>query len=65
VSFAAQASVGTSYQLSDITELDFNYRYLYIDGVQSSLAVENRTSTVETEGTHDHQIRAGLRFNVN
>jgi opacity protein-like surface antigen len=64
VMLAAMATVGTSYRISDITELDFNYRYLYIDGVNAEVAVNGHTSSVETEGTSDHQLRAGVRFNI-
>jgi opacity protein-like surface antigen len=64
VSFAAMATAGLTYRLSDITDLDLNYRYMFIDGVSSSLNVNGHTSTLEVDGTSDHQIRAGLRFNI-
>lgn len=61
---AAMATVGASYRLTDITELDFNYRYLYVDGVDATLLVNGHSSTIATEAMHDHQIRAGVRFNI-
>ncbi len=64
LSFAAMATVGGTYKLSDITDLDLNYRYMYIDGVSSSLNVNGHTSKLEIDGTSDHQIRAGVRFNI-
>jgi opacity protein-like surface antigen len=64
MSFAAMATVGASYRLSDITELDLNYRYLYIDGVDASVKVNGHSSNVETGGASDHALRAGLRFNI-
>jgi opacity protein-like surface antigen len=61
---AAMATIGASYRVSDITELDLNYRYFYVDGVDASLLVNGHPSTIETDGTHDHQLRAGVRFNI-
>lgn len=61
---AAMATIGATYHISDITELDLNYRYLYIDGVDASLLVNGHHSTIQTDGTHDHQVRAGVRFNI-
>ena len=64
-SLAAMATVGASYKLSDITELDLNYRYMYIGGVNTELDISDNVSKIEIDDTHDHQLRAGLRFNVN
>jgi opacity protein-like surface antigen len=64
-SLAAMASVGASYQLSDVTELDLNYRYMFVGGVNSELEIHGHRSVVEIDDFHDHQLRAGLRFNVN
>ena len=64
MAFAAMATVGATYKLSDITELDLNYRYLYVGGVDATVVVNGHSSTVETDGTSDHQLRAGLRFNI-
>jgi hypothetical protein len=65
VGLAASATVGTTYQISDITELDFSYRYLWIDGLTSSLNINGHNSTITVDDTHEHNLRAGLRFNVN
>lgn len=62
---AASVMVGTSYQISDITELDFSYRYLWIDGVDSSLVINGSESVVSVDSVNEHNLRAGLRFNVN
>lgn len=64
-SIAASATVGTTYQLTDITELDLSYRYLYVEGVSSNVDVHGHGSTISIDDVHDHQLRAGLRFNVN
>lgn len=62
---AASVTLGTTYRISDITDLDFNYRYLYVNGPESTIKINGRDSNLEIEDTHDHQLRAGLRFNVN
>lgn len=67
---AAAATVGLSYDISDITTLDFNYRYLYIGGADTTLRVahpDNTTSysKVTVGEASEHQLRAGLRFNIN
>jgi opacity protein-like surface antigen len=64
-SLAAMATIGTTYKLSDITDLDLNYRYLYVGGVNSELKLNGHSSTIEIDDSHDHQLRAGLRFNIN
>ncbi len=64
LSFAAALAVGFSYAVTDITELDFGYRYLYTGGTDVDLNVNGNGSKVSIEDSHDHQIRAGVRFNV-
>ncbi len=62
---AASVMVGTTYQISDITELDFSYRYLWMDAVDSDLVIDGHASTISVDSVHEHNLRAGLRFNVN
>ncbi len=67
---AAALTAGFSYAITDITALDFNYRYLYIEGPDMKVNVTDHnnvtsTSRVTLGDTHEHQLRAGLRFNVN
>lgn len=69
-SLAAALTAGLSYQLSEITLLDFNYRYLYVGGTEISMAVTDAggnasRSTVSVGEISEHQLRAGLRFNIN
>jgi opacity protein-like surface antigen len=64
-SLAAMATAGVTYKMSDRMDLDLNYRYLFVDGVSSTAEVNGHTSTITIDDTHDHQLRAGLRFNVN
>ncbi len=63
-SFAAAAMAGFSYAITPVTMLDVNYRYLYIGGADASLTVGGARSTFSTGDLHEHQIRAGLRWNI-
>lgn len=69
-SLAAALTAGVSYSVSEITTLDFNYRYLYIDGTDIATSITdprtNHTSIskVSIGDTSEHQLRAGLRFNI-
>ncbi|MEQ8825302.1 MAG: opacity family porin [Filomicrobium sp.] len=71
ISFAAAAMAGVSYRLSDYALLDMNYRYLFIDATDVGFAVNGPTGTyggntkVSIGETHEHQLRAGIRFEVN
>lgn len=71
VSFAAMATLGATYRFNEWALLDMNYRFLYIDGVSHGFGIfGNRQqlagdSGITIEASHEHQIRAGLRFEVN
>ncbi len=62
--FAAAATAGVSYAFSDTVELDVAYRYLYIGSMDSDLIVNGHNSRVTVDASNDHQLRAGLRFNI-
>ncbi len=68
VTMAAMATTGFSYRLSDKSLLDFNYRFLYLGGPQIGLNVKGSnfggTSRVSFDDTFEHQLRAGLRFDI-
>ena len=65
VSFAAAAMAGFSYHVSDITSVDIGYRYLFIGGDSSSMSIAGVVqSNLEIGDQHVHQVRAGLRFDV-
>ncbi len=57
--------LGSTYKLTEMTDLDFSYRYMWIEGASSGIGVRGNNSRIEIDDTHDHQLRAGLRFNVN
>lgn len=65
VNIAAAAMVGLSYDVSDITAIDVGYRYLYLGGTDLVLDVNGSPSRFSIGDQHIHQVRAGLRFNVN
>jgi opacity protein-like surface antigen len=64
VSFAAAAMAGFSYSLTPVTMLDFSYRFLYIGGSDVDVIVNTTPSRLSVGDTHEHQIRAGLRWNI-
>lgn len=67
--FAASAMAGLTYRISDYALLDMNYRYLYAGSTDVGLGIQGGTfggnSKVTIGETHEHQLRAGLRFDVN
>lgn len=62
---AANVTAGLSYQISDVTSLDFNYRYLYVGGSDAAATVNGNASKMNIDDQHEHYIRAGLRFDIN
>jgi opacity protein-like surface antigen len=68
VTFAAAAMAGFSYAITPVTMFDMNYRYLYMGGSDASISLAtgptSTRSTFSTGDIHEHQIRAGLRFNI-
>jgi opacity protein-like surface antigen len=65
ISFAAAAMAGFSYDITEITAVDVGYRYLYLGGTDFAMSIDGVESRVEIGDQHVHQVRAGLRFNVN
>lgn len=64
VTFAASLSAGLTYSFSPVTMLDIGYRYLYIGSSDINLTLNGVKSNFSTGDTHEHQIRAGLRWNI-
>lgn len=64
VTLAAALMAGLTYSISPVTMLDLNYRYLYIGSSNISLNIGNANSNFSTGDTHEHQIRVGLRWNI-
>lgn len=65
VSLAAAVMAGVSYQVSDITSLDVGYRYMFLGGTDFVMSIDGTESRVSIGDQHVHQLRAGLRFDVN
>jgi opacity protein-like surface antigen len=64
VTFAAALMAGITYEITPITSLDINYRFLHIGGSDLSLGINGAPTKVSIGDFNEHQIRAGLRFNV-
>lgn len=64
VAFAGALMAGLTYSISPVTMLDLNYRYLYIGSSDIDLKFGNLRSHFSTGDTHEHQIRVGLRWNI-
>lgn len=62
---AANATVGLSYKISNVTSLDFNYRYLYVGGTDVSTVINGYNSRIDIDDQQEHHLRAGLRFDIN
>jgi opacity protein-like surface antigen len=65
VSLAAALMAGASYQLTDISSLDVGYRFLYLGGTGFTSDVDYSASNISISDQYIHQLRAGLRFDVN
>ncbi len=62
---AVALTAGAAYSMHAGLVLDFNYRYMYIAGVDASTKLDNATESImKIGGTHEHALRAGLRLNV-
>ncbi|MEO1282113.1 MAG: opacity family porin [Pseudomonadota bacterium] len=56
---------GVGYEVRDGLHWDLGYRYVYQGGsVAIAAPTFNGVSTVEVEGRHDHEIRTGIRFDI-
>lgn len=64
VTLAAAAMAGFSYQITDMTSVDIGYRYLFVQGTDAVLSIGGQQSRIEIGDQNAHQVRAGLRFDV-
>jgi opacity protein-like surface antigen len=64
VSFAAAAMAGFSYDLTDMTAIDIGYRYLHLGGTSTTMNIGGDDSRLTIGDQNVHQVRAGLRINV-
>ncbi len=66
---AVSATAGIAWALSPGTIFDVNYRYTYIGSVDTSMAIaatdgSTVRSKISIDESHQHVIRAGLRWNI-
>jgi opacity protein-like surface antigen len=64
VTLAAAAMAGVSYRMSASTSLDLNYRFLFIGGTDVDLAVNGHASEVDIGDMREHQVRLGVRWDI-
>ena len=65
ITLAAAAMLGFTYDLGHSMLLDMNYRYLHVGGSDIGLDVFGSRSTASFDAQNEHQLRAGLRFDIN
>lgn len=63
--WAAAAHAGFSYAITPVTSLDVNYRFLYIPTANVDMTLNGNRSRASINEITEHQLRAGLRWNIN
>lgn len=61
---AAAAMAGIAWDLSPGTVVDISYRFTWLGSVDMSTPLNGASSRITIGDTFDHEIRAGLRWNV-
>lgn len=64
VALAGMATAGVAITLWPSTVLDLNYRLMYLGGSDANITVNGNVSHLAIGETFDHQLRAGLRWNI-
>lgn len=62
ITLAYALTAGVSYDMGRSTYLDFNYRYVWIEGTDAEMAVGRTNHTVSIGDLSEHQLRAGIRY---
>lgn len=65
ITFAAAAMVGFTYDLGNSLLLDLNYRFLHVGGTDNSMRLFGSNSKVSFDDQNEHQLRAGIRMDIN
>jgi hypothetical protein len=60
-----EGTAGVVFDVSEITKIDLNCRYVYIGGVTANLGVNGNASRVDIGDIHEHQLGAGIRWDIN
>jgi opacity protein-like surface antigen len=63
--WAGAMTAGFSYAFTPVTSLDVNYRMLYIPTSNVHASVQGHNSQFSYNDIFEHQIRAGLRWDIN
>jgi opacity protein-like surface antigen len=62
ITLAYALTAGVSYDMGRSTYLDFNYRYVWIEGTDVEMAIGTTNHTVSIGDLTEHQLRAGIRY---
>ncbi len=65
LTFAGALTTGFSYAITPVTSVDVNYRFLYIPGSNIDIIVNGNQSRLSFADITEHQLRAGLRWDIN
>ncbi len=63
--WAGSLTTGFSYAMTSVTSLDVNYRMLYIPSSNVDMSLAGSNSRFSYNDIFEHQIRAGLRWDIN
>jgi opacity protein-like surface antigen len=64
VALAAAAMLGFTYDFGGSVLLDVNYRFLHVGGADAGLDLFGSSSKLSIDDMNDHQLRAGVRVNI-
>ncbi len=62
---AGSLTTGFSYAITPVTSVDVNYRFLYIPSTNIDMIINNNQSRLSFADITEHQLRAGLRWDIN
>ena len=57
--------LGFSYKVWDNTKLDMGYRYLHLQGTSVTGRSTSLVENLKIPDQHTHELRAGVRFDIN
>ena len=65
LAFAGALTTGFSYAITPVTSVDVNYRFLYIPGTNIDMTINGSQSRLSFADITEHQLRAGLHWDIN
>jgi opacity protein-like surface antigen len=63
--WAGALTAGFSYAFTSVTSIDVNYRMLYIPTSTVAMSISGNNSQLSYNDIFEHQLRAGLRWDIN